>query len=141
MDIDTFLAKRAELAGLLKEHAKDMLSTLFGELFAAAPEIKTITWKQYTPYFNDGDSCNFSVRQFYCSTKFPEDMKDFDPDSEAEEDGWVATYNSENPAIKAFSRKFDDADIVLETLGDHSEIKVTNRSDCIKIEVEEYEHD
>ena len=31
------------------------------KFFDAVPEIKAIFWRQYTPYFNDGDSCEFAV--------------------------------------------------------------------------------
>lgn len=31
------------------------------ELFARIPEIEEFSWTQYTPYFNDGDECVFSV--------------------------------------------------------------------------------
>lgn len=31
------------------------------EFFAAVPEIKSIVWSQYTPFFADGDVCEFGV--------------------------------------------------------------------------------
>ena len=34
---------------------------IFQEFFKAFPEIKMIAWTQYTPYFNDGDTCEFGV--------------------------------------------------------------------------------
>lgn len=30
-------------------------------IFAADPNISAINWRQYTPYFNDGDPCEFSA--------------------------------------------------------------------------------
>jgi len=35
---------------------------VFAETFAKVPSLKQIQWEQYTPYFNDGDECVFSVR-------------------------------------------------------------------------------
>ena len=32
---------------------------------AAAPEIAALRWRQYTPYFNDGEPCTFSVNDLY----------------------------------------------------------------------------
>lgn len=29
----------------------------------AFPEVESIKWDQYTPYFNDGDACEFDVRE------------------------------------------------------------------------------
>jgi len=35
----------------------------FKVFLEAHPEIKCIFWSQYTPYFNDGDPCTFSVHE------------------------------------------------------------------------------
>lgn len=35
---------------------------------AFASGVKAITWQQYTPYFNDGDVCEFSVGDYYVTT-------------------------------------------------------------------------
>lgn len=52
-----FETKRAELQAELQKSFPEM----FTELFANFPEIKRISWVQYTPYFNDGEPCTFSV--------------------------------------------------------------------------------
>jgi hypothetical protein len=38
--------------------------SMFTELFAQAPKLKSVGWTQYTPYFNDGDSCEFSAHVY-----------------------------------------------------------------------------
>jgi len=48
--------KKAMLAEIQKE-----FPTMFIDLFRQAPNLKSYSWKQYTPYFNDGDSCEFSA--------------------------------------------------------------------------------
>lgn len=35
--------------------------TLFTPLFEQAPKLNCFSWRQYTPYFNDGDECVFRV--------------------------------------------------------------------------------
>jgi len=46
-------------------------TTLFKEFtvsfFEKNPAIQSIVWTQYTPYFNDGDTCEFSVHEPYFS--------------------------------------------------------------------------
>ena len=42
--------------GLIEEAAKRFLGN--------CPEVTGVHWTQYTPYFNDGDSCEFSVNEF-----------------------------------------------------------------------------
>lgn len=38
-----------------------MFEPMVKEFFAANPNVIGISWRQYTPYFNDGDECVFSV--------------------------------------------------------------------------------
>jgi hypothetical protein len=40
---------------------QEELKKVFKEFFEKAPEIKVVRWVQYTPYFNDGDPCEFRV--------------------------------------------------------------------------------
>jgi hypothetical protein len=48
--------KQAFVAELRKE-----FPSMFTELFVQAPKLKSVGWTQYTPYFNDGDTCEFSA--------------------------------------------------------------------------------
>lgn len=49
---------------LLAELQKDF-PAMFTELFAEAPNLKSVGWTQFTPYFNDGDSCEFGANFDY----------------------------------------------------------------------------
>jgi len=50
---------------VLKDEAKktsqEYMKEAFINFFTKTPEVQLVTWQQYTPYFNDGDSCKFSV--------------------------------------------------------------------------------
>jgi hypothetical protein len=48
--------KKSFVAELQKE-----FPTMFVDLFKQAPKLKSVSWTQYTPYFNDGDTCEFDV--------------------------------------------------------------------------------
>lgn len=55
----------AKIAALKEEYietARREMSEEFGRLFAAYPELKSIEFKAYTRYFNDGDECNYYAR-------------------------------------------------------------------------------
>lgn len=53
--------KEELVAGLRNDFAP-----MFKELFDKSDgKIKSFGWAQYTPYFNDGDECNFGVRCDY----------------------------------------------------------------------------
>ena len=40
---------------------QEQFPAMFKELFDKYPNVSSIGWVQYTPYFNDGDECTFSV--------------------------------------------------------------------------------
>lgn len=48
--------KQAFISELRKE-----FPTMFKDIFETAPKLKSVSWTQYTPYFNDGDTCYFSA--------------------------------------------------------------------------------
>jgi len=65
---------------------------LVSDFFAAVPQIKSVTWTQYAPHFNDGDACEFSVHEVFFATDENEDFEyyrdeedDYDEDEEEEE--------------------------------------------------------
>jgi hypothetical protein len=55
--LEAFKAKRAELVKELQSEFPALLAPLFEK----SKKIESIGWRQYTPYFNDGDECVFSV--------------------------------------------------------------------------------
>lgn len=95
----------------------------FKVLFDQYPELYSVTWQQYTPYFNDGEECRFRSGHTY-------------PDLN-QKDGEDLKYNSkESEAVKLFMASFD-SDIMEFLFGDHVEVTVTREG----IEVEDYEHE
>lgn len=117
-------------------------------LFEKHPTLAEVSWAQYTPYFNDGEPCEFSVNDPYF--KLTTDAEDGEEGWEGE-DGygtWNARYdpkwNGPDPHIyadiEAFASviKSDEMEQALEmAFGDHSRIIATREG----IEVEEYDHD
>lgn len=49
----------------MSSKAKILIESAANELFKVAPEIDHVFWTQYTPYFNDGEACYFSVHEPY----------------------------------------------------------------------------
>lgn len=56
-ELAAFEEKRKALVAELQQE----FPVMFTDIFATAPRLKSISWRQYTPYFNDGDSCEFSA--------------------------------------------------------------------------------
>lgn len=114
------------------------------KLFAAHPDLQSFAWRQYTPYFNDGDECRFGVR---C------DEPDVNGQSGGELDSGVeygraptytrkqvrppsAEYLLQEPVAK-FLNVFADEDMKA-MFGDHVKVTVYRGG---KVEVDDYEHD
>ncbi len=60
-EISAFDQKRKALVAELQTEFPVMFKTIFEQ----APKLKSFGWTQYTPYFNDGDTCEFGVHFDY----------------------------------------------------------------------------
>jgi hypothetical protein len=126
------------------------------------PEIAAFGWHQYTPYFNDGDTCTFNTYEPWF--RFTDDP-DPDADDDVEFDSYEHTIDS-HPRLRArewnggkyidlelsaeqrarydrcraLSSAIDGGafdDVLLDAFGDHAEITV--RRDGIRVDF--YSHD
>lgn len=89
----TQIALQAQINAAQQKFEK-IFPELVKDFFAAVPQIKSVTWTQYSPYFNDGDACTFSVNEVFFAT---DENKEFgvyrneeDYDENEEDDGEVA---------------------------------------------------
>lgn len=48
----------------LRREGEAAVKDAFKDVFEKFPELRSIQWTQYTPYWNDGDVCHFSVHEF-----------------------------------------------------------------------------
>lgn len=65
--IADFRRMKAEYEEKLKTDGLAAMKTAFIDFFNEHPDIHALSWRQYTPYFNDGDPCVFGVREPYYS--------------------------------------------------------------------------
>lgn len=80
---EEFNRQRKELVEGLRVN----FQALFSDTFENYPEISHFRWEQYTPYFNDGDSCEFSRHEINAFTaeddgKYWEDSEGLIPDGD-----------------------------------------------------------
>ena len=59
--VASFEKQRQELV----EKLKPSFGSIFTPFFDAVPEVDALMFTAYTPYFNDGDECTFSVNDLY----------------------------------------------------------------------------
>ena len=123
------------------EHGKAAVAALFKRFFQEYPNITAIGWTQYTPYFNDGDACVFSLGELYAST----DTCDFSHASlHDEEFGFGDNYDwGKKPGgkkIQAALRRLGESvsqDVFEAAFGDHVLVIATPAG----IHVNQYSHD
>jgi len=115
-DYDTKMNAIKALKGSYKE-------TFVAEIAQVLKEnkLQTFTWQQYTPYFCDGDICEFSVHE---------------PDIYELFSNTELTKNDETVAYKAIRKIVDTIcskgfeDLMLLMFGDHKEITITSKAKC-----------
>lgn len=142
-DVSERIAKaREELNELAKDGGKEAVGELFMPLLKKyESEIERISWRQYTPYFNDGDACVFRVHGLcIIPVNRPEDEQDYE-DYEYEIWGKYRedSHSYSKEAFTELTEAFDGLgeDILESIFGDHMKITVTKDG----VTVEEYSHD
>jgi hypothetical protein len=145
----------AEMQALRENYQKrgqEIFKLAFKEFFDANPEVHVVGWRQYTPYFNDGDTCEFNC---YAEYAFVSNAKDYENiqwgEYSGDEEGvWVADsdYGDTEPdlipqsvidntdALRSLLSKIDD-DVFLDMFGDHVQVFATREG----FDVQEYSHD
>lgn len=140
-----------DLQAQYEEKAKKIGKPAFVELatplFECCPELEAIVWTQYTPHFNDGGACTFSINLydgFYSKKAVEEAGEDFDYD-DGDIDGYGNDAHKLTAAQKKVFKSFEDfltgtigEDLAERVFGDG--VKVTLWRDG-KIDVDDYDHD
>lgn len=145
--------KKAELDRIIKEFGEQAIKEYLQEFWDKNPTILGLRWNQYTPYFNDGDPCVFSVREV--RFRFADSEEDSGDYEDGYEDTWDYEYhrfpdinrNDRAASLAAIpeyvaAKKLNDIwknneMTLLSVFGDHVQIT----ADRDKIEVDEYSHD
>ena len=125
-ELDIFEAKKQELVRELRKE----FPQLFLEQFQKSKCIESVSWTQYTPYFNDGEECVFSAHTNWL------DVNGEDYYNQDEIEGWNEGEEAIINEIKTVLGNIPE-DFLKELFGDHT--KVTINKDGT-INVEEYDH-
>ena len=151
--------KQAEIKELQKELQKksaDIFLSSFKRLFEENPKLKSFGWTQYTPYFNDGDTCYFSANTDYLYINgeqedeaswsqekkviswgtYNRDKRAYEGRIEQDNPDYIPELATASAKVKKFLNVFDE-DFYQRQFGDHVRITVTENG----IETEGYEHD
>ncbi len=154
------LREKQEEIKKLKKEMLDASNKIFTDLtktiFEDHPKVKSFGWNQYTPYFNDGETCEFSANIDYIQINGePVDESDWINETKITNYG---TWNREkreyegrtevpnldydpelaaaSDEIREFLSNFDE-DFFMSQFGDHAEVTITAEG----VSIDEYEHD
>lgn len=115
------------------------------------PQVHSVRWRQYTPYFNDGDACEFGVGEVYVRLKSTED----DNEDGDYGDGYIGTYemranrsdwrdDTVKPELATVARALRNFEglghfqqLLKRSFGDHAIVTATRDG----FDVEFHEHD
>lgn len=162
-EVKAINAMKEEYDKAIKERGQKALKQAFKDFFAANPEVKAVVWTQYTPYFNDGEPCYFSVHDPSFSRLPPDETEigcygetdfegaidgsdhDYVEDTEAGPDKYgykqykkvARTPDPLAPICDDFWEEVFNEDLFLAAFGDHMQITATPDG----FEVEDYSHD
>lgn len=162
-ELHDLIKQQASLREQFQSKAQELFKKTTKQVFEQIPQLKAIVWVQYTPYFNDGEECYFSVGEPTFTNADGEDLDDvthygeYDGDNESV---WAletfvlsstSTYSEEErekaaltpEQVKAAqdfasviqSNEFED--VMLAMFGDH--VKVVATADGFQ--VDDYDHD
>lgn len=156
MDFDNIVndmeAMAAELEATRKRHMEAMqekFKAVTKSFFEAAPHVQAVVWSQYTPYFNDGEECVFSVNTPIFVTKNfdPDDLQDpyeYEDDEEYGSESFWSNYSLEKSDFPEAKTCFNFAkiiqseeDLMEAVFGNHVAVYLTKD----RVIVEEYGHD
>lgn len=160
---DKLLEEQADLTKRFQEKAQELFKETTKEFFDKNPAITAVIWTQYTPYFNDGDTCEFSVHEPYFTNANSDQFEDiarhgeYDGDEEGvwSESDWILCGESEycvnrrkemnmegvDPqSIAKFSRLIQSSemeDVMQAMFGDHVRVVATRNG----FDVDDCDHD
>ena len=160
---DQLIAEQEELRRKFQATAQELFKQTTKEFFDSNPAITAVVWSQYTPYFNDGDTCEFRVNEpTFTNAPDPENVRwgEYNGDEEnvfaVENISYVMTsdrdyYKEDREAIQkaggidvdsceAFSRMIQSSameDVMKAMFDDHVQVIATRDG----FEVNDYDHD
>jgi hypothetical protein len=129
----------------VQEAGKDAVAALFKAFFREYPEVTAIGWTQYTPHFNDGEPCEFSLGEFYVSSKTDADWAEVsrlysDDEDAVFRDPYTLGKSAKDRRLKealATLVRSANEDIFETAFGDHVMVIATPEG----FHVSEYSHD
>jgi hypothetical protein len=154
---NNLIEEQRALRAKFQETAQALFKETTKEFFNKNPGVTAIHWTQYTPYFNDGDTCEFSVGDIYYTNANDDQMEEVCTYAYEGEDenvwsysAWELRYGIEKEGkifegvsleyAENFSGLIYDSDmeeVMKEMFGDHVRVIATREG----FDVQDYDHE
>lgn len=125
-EIEHLIKEYQDAKAAMLAKVKDALIPSFNKYFEKYPTLDSFAWNQYTPYFNDGDTCEFSVNPYV-------DINNID-EGDLESNSTEAEISND---IRQLIEQIPE-ELMLDIYGDH--VKVTIHRNTF-VQVDQYDHD
>lgn len=128
--IEELKNKIEELKTQTKEVCEEYFAEFAKEFFVNYNDIKSFSWTQYIPYFNDGDTCTFKIGNIYITTDKDETFS-----------LWEGSENEyADEVISYIEEELNDMLRFLETTyGEHAEIEIKKSGEITINSFEDHE--
>lgn len=95
---ESLIEAQQELARKFQEQAQALFKETIAEFWKLNPGVNAVVWHQFTPFWNDGDTCEFSVHSPTFTNATGDQLQyiqygEFDPEDEEENETVWATDN------------------------------------------------
>lgn len=78
-NFESLMDKKKDLESQIRDEGKNIFYAEAKHIFEKHGDIvDTFGWTQYTPYFNDGDPCEFTVHELFIWSKNDRESEDFE---------------------------------------------------------------
>ena len=157
--LKTLREKNSEVYKLKSEIidiSSDIFEDFYKYIFEKYPTLESFGWSQYTPYFNDGETCIFYANTSYLSVNeecvdeadwsqktkvlnwgtWNKDTKKYEGRVEEDNVDYDPILTEASNEIVNFLEQFDN-DFYLIKFGDHAEITVNKNG----VDISDYDHD
>lgn len=131
-EFDKLLSDQRELQRQFQERAQSLFKNITKQFFDKNPGITGVVWTQYTPYFNDGDTCEFSVNDVTFTNAPLDELCNIRwGEYEGEADGVWACENIQHVLTSDRDYYKEDADLIRASGGvDAASCKLFNEAIC-----------
>jgi hypothetical protein len=148
---DELIEKQRALQKEFQTTAQSLFKETTKEFFDKNPLVQSISWTQYTPYFNDGDTCEFRVGcATFSNTTDTDNLRwgEYDGDEEGVWCYGSDCYGDDNPIPAEMNQQLCDSfDSMLQSpemetvmkamFDDHVKVCATREG----FDVQEFDHD